>query len=236
MPFTRPSHIPFPTTWHRFSSPRGSLRVQDLTADLHESAMELLTTYFTRDEPPCKYIGIQKYPSALAELQKLWREPLKENLSLVCVEDNEDQPPKVVGVNVLTVICKGDKEEPFQTEDKIWAQLFGAVDLVSKGVDIFEMYGVDKYLTAYGLVVHPEWRGCRVGLELLKARIPLCKALDIKVTATVFTAGASQAVAKKAGFKDLFEISYQELAKKGFIFPGVEQDTKSSKLMALAIE
>ncbi|XP_026735128.1 uncharacterized protein LOC113499020 [Trichoplusia ni] len=236
MVFIRPSHIPFPTTWNRFSSPRGPLRIQDLTEDLHEQAMDLLTKYFTRDEPPCKYIGIQNYPSALAELQKLWREPLKENLSLVCVEDNDEQPPRVVGVNVLTVISKGDKEEPFQTDDKIWAQLFGAVDQVTKGVDIFERYAVDKYLTAYGLVVHPEWRGCRVGLELLRARIPLCKALDIKVTATVFTAGASQAVAKKAGFEDLFEITYEELAKKGFVFPGVEQDTKSSKLMALAIE
>lgn len=73
-------------------------------------------------------------------------------------------------------------------------------------------------------------------VSVLIYRVPLCKALGIKVTATVFTAGASQAVAKKAGFTDLYEITYEELAKKGFIFPGVEKDTKSSKLMALAIE
>lgn len=55
------------------------------------------------------------------------------------------------------------------------------------------------------------------------------------MTATVFTAGASQTVAKKAGFEDLYEITYEELAAKGFVFPGIEKDTKTSKLMALAI-
>nr|XP_049707400.1 uncharacterized protein LOC110382457 [Helicoverpa armigera] len=236
MVFTRPSSIPFPTTWRKFSTSKGTLRIQDLTEDLHEAAIDLLTKYFMRDEPPCKYIGIQNYPTAVKELQNLWRTPLKENLSLVCVEDNDEQPPRIVGVNVLTVVCKEDKEEAFQTDDKIWAQLFGAVELVSKSVDVFQSYQVDKYLTAYGLVVDPAWRGCGVAKELLVARIPLCKALGIKVTATVFTAAASQAVAKKAGFIDLYEITYEELAKKGFVFPGVEKDTKSSKLMALAIE
>lgn len=57
-----------------------------------------------------------------------------------------------------------------QTEDPVWAQLFGAVDLVTRSVDIFSKYGVDKYLTAYGLVVDPQWRGCNVGKELLLAR------------------------------------------------------------------
>lgn len=56
------------------------------------------------------------------------------------------------------------------------------------------------------------------------------------MTATVFTAAASQNVAAKAGFITLFEVAYEELAKKGFVFPGVERSTKYSKLMALVIE
>ncbi|XP_075988607.1 arylalkylamine N-acetyltransferase-like 2 [Anticarsia gemmatalis] len=235
MPFTRPPHLTLPTTWRRFTTDRGPLRIQDLTEDLWEQAVDLLTAYFMKDEPPCRFIEIHKHPTAVAELQKLWRSTLKDNLSLACVVDNDDLPPRIVGLNVLTVVCKEDKEEPFQTEDKVWAQLFGAVDLVSHSVDIFSQYNVDKYLTAYGLVVDPEWRGRNVGKELLLARIPLCKALGVKVTATVFTAGASQAVAKKAGFEDLFEITYEELAKKGFVFPGIEKDTKSSKMMAMVI-
>ncbi|KAJ0183006.1 hypothetical protein K1T71_000982 [Dendrolimus kikuchii] len=218
MVYARPNNMPYPTVWRRFTVRRDNtttlLRIQDLTDDMFEPALELMARYFTRDEPPCKYIGIHNYPTALAELLKLWRITMKDKLSLVCLKDEDDKQPTLVGVNVLTVVCKDDKEEPFKTDDKIWAQLFGAVDFVTKSVDVFEKYDVDKYLTAYGLVVDPQWRGLNVGKELLEARIPLCKALGIKVTATVFTAGASQAIAKKAGFVDLFEITYEELAKK----------------------
>ncbi|XP_063836598.1 uncharacterized protein LOC135085731 [Ostrinia nubilalis] len=239
MVFTRPPSVPYPNVWRRFTVQRGSsiihLRVQDLTEDLFEASIQLLLKYFTKDEPPCKYIGIHNYPSAVSELEKLWRTTVKDNLSLVCVEDKEGAS-EVVGVNVLTVVCKGDKEEPFHTEDRVWAKLFGAVDLVSRSVDIFTHFGVDKYLTAYGLVLPPEWRGLKVGQQLLESRVPFCKSLGIKVTVTVFTAAASQAVAKKANFVDLYEITYEELGKKGFLFPGVEEDTKSSKLMALVID
>ncbi|CAH2056072.1 unnamed protein product, partial [Iphiclides podalirius] len=174
MVFTRPSSVAYPTVWHRFTVRRqgttASLRVQDLTEDKQEEALALLSKHFTRDEPPCKYIGINKYPTAVAELEGLWRKTVADRLSLVCVEDKDDGTSSLVGVNVLTVACKDDKEEPFKTEDRIWAKLFGAVDLVARSVDLFQKYGVDKYLTAYGLVVAPEWRGCNIGKEILKAR------------------------------------------------------------------
>ncbi|XP_052739082.1 arylalkylamine N-acetyltransferase 1-like [Bicyclus anynana] len=234
MVYSRPSSLPVPTVWHRFTARGVTLRVQDLTQQQVEPAVRLLLQHFTADEPPCKYIEINKHPGAVAELEKLWRNTIKDQLSLVCVED-VDEPKEIVGVNVLTVCSRSDEEEEFKTENRIWAKLFGAVELVGKSVDIFARFGVQRYLTAYGLVVAPPWRGCGIGGEILRARIPLCKALGIKVTATVFTAAASQAVAKKAGFHDLFQISYEELAQRGFRFPGVEENTKYSKLMALEI-
>ncbi|XP_039752331.1 uncharacterized protein LOC120628164 [Pararge aegeria] len=234
MVYIRPATLPLPTVWHRFTARGTSLRVQDITEDQVEPAVQLLLKYFTADEPPCKYIEINKHPGALAELEYLWRSTIKDRISVVCVED-VDRPAEIIGVNVLTVCSKSDTEEEFKTEDRIWAKLFGAVDLVGKGVDVFARFGVQQYLTAYGLVVAPNWRGCGIGKEVLLARVPLCKALNIKVTATVFTAAASQAVARKAGFQDLFQITYEELAKHGFRFPGVEENTKYSKLMALEI-
>ncbi|XP_028034965.1 uncharacterized protein LOC114246579 [Bombyx mandarina] len=240
MVFLRPTNMAYPAIWRRFTVRRDGittlLRIQDLTEDLRGAALALMEKYFMSDEPPCKFIGIHNHPRAVAELKSLWNKSVKDNLSLVCVKDNDDSDPTVVGVNVLTVISKADKEEVFQSDDKVWSMLFGAVDLVARSVNIFEKYDVDKYLTAYGLVVNPEWRGLNIGKELLETRIPLCRAIGVKVTATVFTAGASQAVAKKAGFEVLFEITYEELAKKGFVFPGIEKDTKSSKLMALMID
>lgn len=90
---------------------------------------------------------------------------------------------------------------------------------------------MSSYFNMHTILLQPLSYSC-----CFYSRIPLCKALGLRVTATVFTAGASQVLAKKAGFLDLFEMSYKQLAEQGCIFPGVEQDTKSSKLMALVIE
>ncbi|GBP87834.1 hypothetical protein EVAR_68738_1 [Eumeta japonica] len=164
MVYQRPQDLAYPKVWCRFrvknpnSGVEMKFKVQDLSEDMHEDAMKLLSKYFMRDEPPCKHIEIQKYPSAVAELEKLWSKTLKDKLSLVCLEDVEGSK-NIVGLNVLTVVQKDDSDEPFQTDDKIWAKLFGAVDLVTRSVNIFERYDVDKYLTAYGLVVRPRIQG-----------------------------------------------------------------------------
>ncbi|CAH0712807.1 unnamed protein product, partial [Brenthis ino] len=169
MVYTRPSSLPIPTIWHRFTTRGTKLRVQDMTEDQVEPAVQLLAKYFMADEPPCKYIEIHKYPSAQAELEKLWRDTIKDKLSIVCVEDT-DRPTDIIGVNILTVASKHDKEEIFKSEDKIWAKLFGAVDLVSRSVDVYSRFDVEQYLTAYGLVVDPKWRGRGIGKEILLAR------------------------------------------------------------------
>ncbi|XP_050663489.1 uncharacterized protein LOC126964430 [Leptidea sinapis] len=235
MVFQRPDSLPFPKVWHRFPAKGTMVRIQDLTDDQVEPAVQLLVKYFMTDEPPCKYIGVQNHPVAKASLEQVWRNTIKERMSIVCVEDVEN-PKEIISVNVLTVADKNDKREPFQTDDKVWGMLFGAVDFVCNAVDPFKMYGVDKYLSALGLVVDPKWRGCAIGKEMLLARVPICKALGLKVTVTVFTAGASQAVAKKLGYKVIYEITYKELAEKGFVFPGIEENTKSSMLMSMEIE
>ncbi|XP_037977397.2 uncharacterized protein LOC125488466 [Plutella xylostella] len=224
--------------WRRFEAARGSLklRVEELAAERYDEAVAMLLKHFTADEPPCKHIEVHKHPAALAALERLWRGALAQGVSVACVVDDDAEAPELVGVNVLAVAGREDKDEVFQSDDPVWAALYGAVDLVSRSVDICQHFAVQRYLTAFGLVVAPQYRGMAVGKEILLARIPLCKALDIKVTATVFTAAASQSVAAKAGFITLFEISYEELAKRGFVFPGVEKSTRYSKLMALVIE
>lgn len=68
------------------------------------------------------------------------------------------------------------------------------------------MYNIDKYLSALGLVVSPKYRGRSVSSEILKARFPLCKALNIKVTSTVFTGPISQKAASRAGFVESYSI------------------------------
>lgn len=62
-------------------------------------------------------------------------------------------------------------------------------------------------MTAFGLSVNRQYRGRGIGEYLLKARIPLGKAIGVKVTSTIFSAIASQKLASKAGFQLNYEIS-----------------------------
>lgn len=72
--------------------------------------------------------------------------------------------------------------------------------------DILKNYKVDKFMVAYGLSVSRKYRGRKIGKEILRARIPLCRALGIKVTTTVFTGFASQKSAANVGFEENFVI------------------------------
>ena len=59
--------------------------------------------------------------------------------------------------------------------------------LIVKEYDVFEDYKVEKYLTAYGLCVHPSYRKRGIATEMLKARVPILKKHGLKVTSTSFT-------------------------------------------------
>lgn len=83
----------------------------------------------------------------------------------------------------------------------------------TKLFNIFEDYQVDHYLHAFGLGVEVEHRGKGIAVELLKARIPLLKVLGLSVTATVFSTLSSQKAAVKAGYKETYAISYEQLRR-----------------------
>lgn len=114
-----------------------------------------------------------------------------------------------------------------------WNIIYGVVDYVTKYNSFFQKYKLPCYLTALGLFVRPEFRGEGIGLELLKAREPLCKAVGIPATCTVFTSIASQKLAQRAGFQEMTEINYEDIQKidPTWKFPGIEKHTKSCKYM-----
>lgn len=68
-------------------------------------------------------------------------------------------------------------------------------------VNIFQKYGVKKYLSSLGLSVHPRYRGRGIAKYLLLARDAVCQQANIRVTATDFVSNASIVVAKRVGFK-----------------------------------
>ena len=110
------------------------------------------------------------------------------------------------------------------------------MEYASHIVDVFEHYGVNEYMTALGLCVDPIYRGQGLGLEILRARFDLCKAVGVEITMTAFTGMASQKQAARAGFEDIAEVLYEDFKDEegNPVYPNIK--SKSCKMMAARIK
>lgn len=102
----------------------------------------------------------------------------------------------------------------FQNKDPDLKILRESSDFTTKLYDVFEHHPVDRYLHAFGLGVKPEYRGNEIAVKLLEARAPLMQALGLTLTFTVFSTLSSQKAAAKAGYFEVFRISYVEVQEK----------------------
>jgi GNAT superfamily N-acetyltransferase len=107
---------------------------------------------------------------------------------------------------------------------------------IANYVNIFERFGVTEYLSALGLVVHPDYRGQGLGEEILKARTNLGRALGLKVTMTFFTTVGGQKSAEKARMQVLAEIPYSIFKTEDGeeVYP--VSNPKTLKIMAMRLD
>ncbi|XP_058454588.1 uncharacterized protein LOC131432368 [Malaya genurostris] len=191
--WTRPPSVDYPRVWLTFEArdleETGNdghrtvkYRVQDLPEDRVDDAIAHMQTHFLRGEPMCSIVGLFKDPVALAEFAELWRSIAAQRCAVVCFREGSDE---IVGLNMLTVVSKNDPKEQMFKSDGLKLMYDCYVGLLKQS-DIFGRYGVDHYLSAWGLSVHPKYRGRGVATELLRARIPLCRAMGLRLTVTLF--------------------------------------------------
>uniref|UniRef100_A0A336LMK9 CSON004143 protein n=1 Tax=Culicoides sonorensis TaxID=179676 RepID=A0A336LMK9_CULSO len=234
----RPSNVPFPSVWMTFKAKDletdnlVEYRVQDLPEEYYDEALKLMEMDFLKDEAMCNTTEFLKDPISVRERMEVWRNMLKQKLVLACFRENSKE---IVGLNMLKVQFKDDKLDYGATiTGKPWSTVSSALMYVAKRIDPFEKYNVDKYLTSLGLSVNKKYRRRGIATEILKARVPLCKAMNIPLTTTVFTGESSQKCAIKAGFQFDAEVEYAELCRLGLDLGRVKP--KSLKLMSLVIE
>lgn len=212
--------------------------IQDIPEDMHEDIVDFMTIHFCRDEATCKSLEFLKDPVSILELQNLWRDVLKQNMALVAFVENEEDEhrPKIAGCNITCVTSKDDKMTYEEFKGRcIRTVVKYALEKPSEMANVFETYGVNEYMTALGLCVDPLFRGQGLGLEILKARFDVCKAVDLKVTMTIFTGVASQVLAHRVGMVVIAEVLYEDFKEDGKpAFPNIE--CKSVKAMAKRVE
>nr|CAD7446021.1 unnamed protein product [Timema bartmani] len=241
----RPASARVPTMWRhcegRRQTPEGNtlrFRIQDVPEDRHEDLLDFMIKYFTPDEPTMKKLKLYEDAEILEFLRGLYGELLTQNLSLVAfLEEDEGEldknvRPRIVGANLLAVAYKNEKfelpenmSETAKKATRFW------LDYIPKKFDSFEHYGVDRYLSAYGLCVLREFRGQGLGLEILKARFDLAKAVGLEVTVTSFTNISSQILAARVGFEEHAEIVYEEYEDEDGVVLFTDMETRSLKIM-----
>ncbi|XP_019879663.1 uncharacterized protein LOC109607629 [Aethina tumida] len=235
----RPKEIPFPNVWRRFEGKKlinGAPRkywVQDISDDQMDDVIEIMCNKFTKDEALCKYLKLTEDPAAVEEFAKVWRKYAKQRLGLICLTKNENGETEIVGVNMTARNYKGEQPDYSQIKTEKIKFVMAWLDYIYQRVDIYEKFNIDDHLTALGLYVDPKFRGDGVGVEILKTRRELCKAVGIKATFTLFTSNRSQAVARKAGFQDVVNVTFEELEKHDpkLVLPGITEVSDSQRYM-----
>lgn len=236
MSWKRPESVP-PTIWAEFEGKaviNGAKRkywITDVTEGLYDSVIEHMTSGFLADEPLCRYSELAKEKESVEAIRGLYVELLRQNIALICFTKDEAGKDEIAAMNVT--ICATPDEETLNPVGQKWKIVYGIVNYVTKYNDFFKHYPYDKYMSAMGLFVLPKFRGEGIGLEMLKAREPICRAVGIPATCTVFTSIASQKLAQRAGFEEFTEISYDELSRINpeWSLPKIQEHTKSCKYM-----
>ncbi|KAL3283513.1 hypothetical protein HHI36_006652 [Cryptolaemus montrouzieri] len=211
------SRKPLPSVWKTFERViNGRVRkfwIQDLPEDQIEVALDLMREYYLRDEPINKALNILEDEISTSCFRQIWRGLFLQGYSLACYTKIENGENKIVAVNCCIRKLSG---EPDDREKYIKGECLNKVYELTKYVkslrDPLEI-GIHEYLTGMGLATISEFRGHKIGLEMLHARKPLCIASGLKASITAFTAHASQKLAEKAGFKDFISITFDEIEK-----------------------
>lgn len=240
MGWQRPGEPAIPTVWYTFQAKDpdngdqlASYRVEDLTEDRYNDMIRHYTENFVKDEPLCENKQVFQDELSMAEITGFWRWCFEQKMTIVCYKEGSDE---IVGANLLHVKQAADTGSLDMIQSKKMQDIIMINEYMTNQFNIFKHYNVDRYLTAYGLGINHRYRGRGIATEILKARIPMCRAFGIQVTSTNFTAIGSQKAAAKVGFESNLDVTYDDFAKIGprFAFPGIK--STSLNLMSLTIE
>ncbi|XP_058116218.1 uncharacterized protein LOC131287957 [Anopheles ziemanni] len=242
MSWERPAAVPYPNVWWTFEAPDpdrddgglATYRVEDLTEDRFEDAIKLYTEHFLDDEPLAQHARTRHNPVSYEDIVAFWKKSFNGRMSVACYKEGSKE---LVGANILAVQQANSKKDVNDLPRSETSRKIVAVFIyMTETANLFERYGVDKYLTAYGLSVNTRYRGRGIATEILKARVPICKAFGLRLTSTSFTAIGSQVPAAKVGFKTDLEMRYDEFVKvnPSLTFEGIK--STSVKQMSLVIE
>lgn len=195
-----------------------------------DEALSLMISDYIPDELLSASIDLLNKPKAVAAYVKMLKGTAEnQKLTIACFREGHDD---IVAVNFLCVVNKADLKPGFVHEEKAWEIYYGLVVDEAISADVCGKYGVDSYLSAYGMCVSRRYRNRGIATEMLKARGSVLNLIGLKVTATIFTVHGTQKAALNAGWEDVHVRSYVDINKQYPDFDFSKIIVENSKIMA----
>ncbi|XP_050429184.1 uncharacterized protein LOC126838638 [Adelges cooleyi] len=212
---------------------RFKYRIQTATGDHFDEIFEQLGYDFLKQERLNAAMNIISDFEAVEIHKSVWRDMVCNGTTLIALVENDCvEQGKIIGFN-FTYVEKKDEDFSWASSNKMCRQMSKVLSEVSRPGNIFEKYNVDRYLAAFGLMVHVDFAGSGIGYRLLESRQKLCKCLGLSATGTVFTGYISQHLATKLGFEVLSSLDDEHID-----FGDIEShldDTKGKDIKFMAL-
>lgn len=200
-------------------------RVQDLPEEYFEESLQNIKKYYLPEENFAVATRVLENPEAVEDFFMFWRDALKQGVSLGCFTN--DGTEEFVAVNILIV---NSKDDPPCDKSKFKSNeiqgILKILDFAGRKFNVYDVYDTDKNMAGLGLCINYDYRYRGIATEMLKARINLMKEVGVNLTSTYYTAVGSQKAAEKAGYKESFVVSFEDLGKE---FPEIDFSRSSAK-------
>ncbi|XP_048512743.1 uncharacterized protein LOC105693010 isoform X2 [Athalia rosae] len=154
--------------------------IQEIPEELEEFIIDSMLPQYLAAEPICSSLDMHNDQQALREFRTLWKNIFRQGISIAVLKVNSDSTaePVIAGFNILHVLTAEDincriarrEDTSLGVRNSSLKKLVSVLGHMRHNADILGEFGVDKYLAAVGLFVHPTFRGQGLGEELLRAR------------------------------------------------------------------
>lgn len=206
--------------------------IQDLTEEFFDESVKFIIDNRAEAIIIHDATGTLLTEEGRVKVERGYRKALEEKISLICLIKGSKT---LVGLNALCISTRDDFLMPKEHLNKSFRMQSEASIYILNAVNVFDVYGVEKFVSGSGLCVDSKYRRCGIAKELLKARKSLMKSIDVSLTSTMFTTHGAQQAAKSVGFDENFSIDYESLEK---LVPGSNFSHaygKFCKIMSLKI-
>ncbi|KAJ8672880.1 hypothetical protein QAD02_004141 [Eretmocerus hayati] len=181
---------------------------QEVPEHRRDEAIDHMLQYFASDESINWCNNNADDQQIIQDLKVFWNYCLDQGIVLAAYKVNsQNEISELIGVNMILVISEQTEEDLRHLSQKCQSVRFPDILRIRNGVmkkaNIYQLFGVDKYISTIGLGIKTEYRGQKFGLEMLKIRTDVGKTYGIKVSSSIFSTRPSQVLAQRAGFEDV---------------------------------